>query len=399
MTDSDLEYLRNLIEQVGTKKMFGMKDVVTMMMISLVARGHILLEGNPGLGKTAVVKALSEAMNLPEGAEKRIQFTPDLMPSDITGTWMPKKDASNQLEFRPGPVFCQLLIADEINRATPKTQSAMLEAMAEFQVSVLGETRPLRTQKIIRDPDNELAAPEQYLTPFMVMATQNPVDQEGVNPLPEAQLDRFLSKISVPFPKADVLAQILRKEVAPDRDKPKAVPSETDGTEAYVRLSRLNSGLAGALETIGHDTETHILNMVLASSLEFDQVEDLSRKRREDLRSFCTKVEYPLGPRAATALSWAALGWSAIRIVVREGEINQIGPNAWQGLANTVVPVLRHRMKFQIEFDYDDDGIDRIGFEQLRIDKLVAEFSKVCAPDGDGYAEQFAAAVDNRPAI
>ncbi|MEP6170687.1 MAG: AAA family ATPase, partial [Rhodopirellula bahusiensis] len=166
MTDSDLEYLRNLIEQVGTKKMFGMKDVVTMMMISLVARGHILLEGNPGLGKTAVVKALSEAMNLPEGAEKRIQFTPDLMPSDITGTWMPKKDASNQLEFRPGPVFCQLLIADEINRATPKTQSAMLEAMAEFQVSVLGETRPLRTQKIIRDPDNELAAPEQYLTPF-----------------------------------------------------------------------------------------------------------------------------------------------------------------------------------------------------------------------------------------
>ena len=157
--------------------LFGQDDLLDLAVIGLVARGHLLLEGLPGLGKTELVKALAALLGLDH---RRVQFTPDLLPGDIVGSAILQEDAGGgrRLEFRPGPVFTNLLLADEINRATPKTQSALLEAMQERRVTAAGETRDLPA-------------------PFFVLATQNPIELEGTYPLPEAQLDRFLFKIDV----------------------------------------------------------------------------------------------------------------------------------------------------------------------------------------------------------
>ena len=171
------------------KILLGQHEVHRLLLIGIFSRGHVLLEGLPGVGKTALVKALGKLMRL---EFKRIQFTPDLLPSDILGgsilQVMP--DGSRKMEFQPGAIFSNILLADEINRASPKTQSAMLEAMQEHAVTLLGETRPL--------PD-----------PFFVLASQNPIELEGTYPIPEAQLDRFLFKINVSGVDADVLTQII----------------------------------------------------------------------------------------------------------------------------------------------------------------------------------------------
>src|SRR5690625_3823191 len=163
---NDVAFLHSIPAKVEGLGMYGMADIVNALVVALLTGGHVLLEGNPGLGKTRLVRALSEALGLGREAMGRIQFTPDLMPADITGTLMPADDGSGKLHFKQGPIFCNLLLADEINRATPKTQSAMLEAMAESQVTVLGnryELRPLHYD---------------WREPFMVMATQNPIEQE-----------------------------------------------------------------------------------------------------------------------------------------------------------------------------------------------------------------------------
>jgi len=158
-----IKFAKSALTQV-THKMFGVDDIICLCMVALYTGGHVLLEGNPGLGKTALVRTLSEVLNLPFG---RIQFTPDLMPSDITGTLMPQKDNPEVLGFQPGPIFTSLLLADEINRATPKTQAAMLEAMAERQVTVLGETYGLDTRdfKELKDKNGqiELRVVHKYL--------------------------------------------------------------------------------------------------------------------------------------------------------------------------------------------------------------------------------------------
>lgn len=186
------------IETEVAKVIVGQKDVVRHTLIGVLGGGHVLLEGVPGLGKTMLVRTFAQAMSLDFS---RIQFTPDLMPADITGTDIMEETATGQRQFRfqQGPVFANLILADEINRATPKTQSALLEAMQEHTVTVATHTYPL---------------PE----PFFVLATQNPIEQEGTYPLPEAQLDRFLFKINVGFPSPDELTQILTrttgKEVA-----------------------------------------------------------------------------------------------------------------------------------------------------------------------------------------
>ena len=178
------------IEQEVAKVIVGQKEVVRHALIGILSGGHVLLEGVPGLGKTMLIRTLSDALQLDFS---RIQFTPDLMPADITGTdIMEEVEAQRAFRFQPGPVFANLILADEINRATPKTQSAMLEAMQEKQVTVANETYDLPR-------------------PFFVMATQNPIEQEGTYPLPEAQLDRFLFKINVSFPTADELTEILAR--------------------------------------------------------------------------------------------------------------------------------------------------------------------------------------------
>ena len=179
--------LRTLEAEIE-KVYFGQEELVHKVVLGLLAQGNILLEGPPGLGKTLLVSVLARALELDFS---RIQFTPDLMPADITGTTalMRAEDGSSQLRFHPGPIFSNVVLADEINRATPKTQSALLEAMQEKHVTVSGERRKLDA-------------------PFFVLATQNPVEMEGTYPLPEAQLDRFLFKLDVPFPSVEVLQQI-----------------------------------------------------------------------------------------------------------------------------------------------------------------------------------------------
>jgi len=172
-----------------TRVVVGQSDLVEHVLLALVAGGHVLLEGLPGLGKTLLVRTLSQALDL---SFSRIQFTPDLMPADISGTMLVEETSEGRRAFRfsPGPVFANLILADEINRATPKTQSALLEAMQEGRVTVAGEARDL---------------PQ----PFLVMATQNPIEMEGTYPLPEAQVDRFLFKLRVGFPDPEDLVGIL----------------------------------------------------------------------------------------------------------------------------------------------------------------------------------------------
>ncbi|MCH2137968.1 MAG: AAA family ATPase [Phycisphaerales bacterium] len=180
----DWDALRSAIGSV----IVGQDEVVEQTLTCLFAGGHALLEGVPGLGKTLLVRSIADAIDV---QFSRIQFTPDLMPADVTGTTIVEEDSDGRrFVFRKGPIFAQIVLADEINRATPKTQSALLEAMQERSVTAGGETRLL-------DP------------PFLVLATQNPVEQEGTYPLPEAQLDRFLLKVLVPAPDAATLAEIL----------------------------------------------------------------------------------------------------------------------------------------------------------------------------------------------
>ncbi len=178
------------VERQVRRVIVGQTDLVRDVIACLFAEGHVLLEGVPGLGKTVLLRTLGQALSLDF---TRVQCTPDLMPADIVGTTvLSRDDAATGASFQHGPVFTQLLLADEINRATPKTQSALLEAMAERRVTVGGTTRDLPR-------------------PFFVMATQNPIEMEGTYPLPEAQLDRFLAKVLVPLPAADDLVEILAR--------------------------------------------------------------------------------------------------------------------------------------------------------------------------------------------
>ena len=183
--------LAEAIESEIAKVIVGQRDLVRAVVTCLLAEGHALLEGVPGLGKTQLLKTLADVVDLPFS---RIQFTPDLMPADIVGTQVLEEDDAGRraFKFRPGPIFAGFVLADEINRATPKTQSALLEAMQERAVTAGGATRPLPR-------------------PFLVMATQNPLEMEGTYPLPEAQLDRFLLKAPVPFPSADEVVTVLER--------------------------------------------------------------------------------------------------------------------------------------------------------------------------------------------
>lgn len=208
-----LDKLGRVKEEIG-RVLVGQKEVVDLTLTALLAGGHVLLEGVPGLGKTLLARTLAQVLDV---SYNRIQFTPDLMPSDITGTNL-ILSGSDDFEFRPGPVFANLVLADEINRATPKTQSALLESMQEGRVTVFGQTRDLPK-------------------PFFVIATQNPLEMEGTYPLPEAQLDRFLFKVLVPYPSVDELREIVTRTTGVSENQGEAVMS---GPEilAVNRLAR-----------------------------------------------------------------------------------------------------------------------------------------------------------------
>ena len=199
------------------KVIVGQTELVERVMVAVLCEGHLLLEGVPGLGKTRLLTTLGQVLQIGFG---RISFTPDLMPADILGTNVLQ---SGQFSFHPGPVFTNLVLADEINRATPKTQSALLEAMAERRVTVAGATRPLPR-------------------PFMVMATQNPLEMEGTYPLPEAQLDRFMLKELVPFPPSDDLVEILRRTTGDTEHQPRGVLEGTHLTRMAAMVRELPVG-------------------------------------------------------------------------------------------------------------------------------------------------------------
>ena len=211
------ERVREVVATLG-RIVVGKDDVLERILAGVLANGHVLIEDNPGLAKTLIARLLAQALDL---GFRRIQFTPDLLPSDITGSFLYDQRES-RFEFRPGPIFTNLLLADEINRATPKTQAALLEAMQEAQVTIEGQTFPL----------------EQ---PFVVIATQNPIEMEGTYPLPEAQLDRFLLRVGIGYPGPEAEREILKRR-RERRTDAAAVPTIVTRAELLA--------MQGALEDI-----------------------------------------------------------------------------------------------------------------------------------------------------
>jgi MoxR-like ATPase len=234
-----LDSLYNTLRAEISKVIFGQDDVIEFSLAALFSSGHVLLEGPPGVAKTLLVKTIAAALNLPYG---RIQMTPDLLPNDITGSTVYRED-THTFDFQPGPVFTSFLLADEINRASARTQSALLEAMQELCVTYAGETRPL---------------PE----PFITFATQNPIEQEGTYPLPLAQLDRFMFKVNVSYPSAEEEQHILRAHHATGaRSDPQAmgvqpVVSGDDIRQArqLIRETHVRDEVIGYVQRLMHAT-------------------------------------------------------------------------------------------------------------------------------------------------
>ncbi|MET8837723.1 MoxR family ATPase [Micromonospora sp. NPDC004540] len=288
------------------KAVVGQDAVVTGLVIALLCRGHVLLEGVPGVAKTLLVRTVAAALDL---ESKRVQFTPDLMPGDVTGSLIfdPRTAA---FTFREGPVFTNLLLADEINRTPPKTQSALLEVMEERQVSVEGERRPL--------PD-----------PFIVAATQNPVEYEGTYPLPEAQLDRFLLKLTVPLPARDEELGVLRAHHAGFDPR--------DLRAAGVRPVATAADLAAARAAVH---AVHVAEPVLG------YIVDLCRATR-----VAPALELGASPRGATALLGTAKAWSWL------AGRDHVTPDDVKAVAR---PTLRHRLRLRPEVELEGVTVDAV---------------------------------------
>ncbi|WP_062518606.1 AAA family ATPase [Demequina silvatica] len=290
--------LGRLRTEVG-KAVVGQDQIVTGLVIALVCRGHVLLEGVPGVAKTLLVRALAASLDVDT---KRVQFTPDLMPGDVTGSLV--YDARTAaFSFREGPLFTNLMLADEINRTPPKTQSALLEAMEERQVTVDGEGRRL--------PD-----------PFLVIATQNPVEYEGTYPLPEAQLDRFMVKLTVPMPSRDAEADVLRRHAAGFDPR--------DLAAAGVRPVATIADLERAREEVA---AVEIAEDVLG------YIVDLCRATRE-----APSVSLGVSPRGATALMQTSRAWAWMR-----GR-TYVSPDDVKALAGWT---LAHRMRVRAEAELE----------------------------------------------
>ncbi len=294
------------------KVIVGQTELVEKVLVSVLCEGHLLLEGVPGLGKTRLLTTLGEVLQIGFG---RISFTPDLMPADILGTNVLQ---GGEFSFHPGPVFTNLVLADEINRATPKTQSALLEAMAERRVTVAGATRPLPR-------------------PFLVMATQNPLEMEGTYPLPEAQVDRFMLKELVPFPPSDDLVEILRRTTGEAEHQAEGVLESRHLTEMASLVRELPAA-------------THLLRY--ASTLVGATHPD-SPGATEGVRRY---VRAGASPRGAQAL---VLGGKALALM--DGR-----PNLSAGdIRRLAHPALRHRLVLGYEAVVDDVTADQLVDEVL----------------------------------
>ena len=302
--DAAVRDAMNRVRHEVGKAVVGQDGAVTGLLIALLAGGHVLLEGVPGVAKTLLVRSFSRALGLDT---KRIQFTPDLMPGDVSGSLV--YDArTGEFEFREGPVFTNIVLADEINRTPPKTQAALLEAMEEHQVSSDGVTRPL--------PD-----------PFMVAATQNPIEHEGTYSLPEAQLDRFLLKLLIEVPTRDAELAVLRRH-ASGFD-----PRELNGLEAVVTADDIRAARrAAASVTVSDDVLAYVV--------------DLARATRES-----PSVQLGVSPRASTALLAAAKAWAWL------GGYPAITPDHVQTM---VVPTWRHRVRLRTEAELEGVSVDAV---------------------------------------
>lgn len=309
-------------EEEIAKGIIGQKDIIRNVLIAIFADGNVLLEGMPGMGKTQLVKTIGKVLNL---SFSRIQFTPDLMPADVVGTNIVVKENDKTLfKFEKGPVFTNLLLADEINRATPKTQSALLEAMGEKTVTV-GKTT------------------YEMAKPFMVLATQNPIEQEGTYPLPEAQLDRFLFKLNVDFPNLQELKEIMDLTLTNNKVQFDAV---LEGDEILkIREIIREIKLAEAVKEFA-------LKLILATHPEIPETTEFVKKY----------VEAGASPRAAQGI----ISGAKVRAVM-EGRLNV----SFEDIKALAYPVLRHRII--LNFDAITEGLS----EESIIDKILEDLKVV----------------------
>jgi len=316
---STIKAIRDAIGKV----MVGQQALIEQVLVAMVAGGHVLLEGVPGLGKTLLVRTLGQVLDL---SYNRVQFTPDLMPADISGTMLVvEKEAGRKVfEFQPGPLFANLVLADEVNRATPKTQSALLEAMQEHAVTVSGQRHPL---------------PE----PFFVMATQNPIEMEGTYPLPEAQVDRFLFKLQVPVPAVQEIVAILERTTGGGMEFPPAVA----GAERIRDAQRL----AGQVLAANHVLD-YAARLMMCTHPDFPDAIPMARKF----------VRYGASPRGAQALIMAG----KVRALF-QGRFNL----SIDDVRSVVHPSLRHRLILNFEGEAEGITTDAI------LDDLIREVKDV----------------------
>lgn len=315
------EQFRQLASQIELEVghvIVGQTDVVRHVLVSILAGGHVLLEGVPGLGKTMLIRTLGQALDL---KFSRVQFTPDLMPADILGTEiLADQDGKREFQFRPGPIFANLVLADEINRATPKTQSALLEAMQEGSVTVAQHTYRLEE-------------------PFFVMATQNPLEMEGTYPLPEAQLDRFFFKVNVPLPDVQQMAEILERTTGSGVSAAKKAASGTDIVQMRA--------LARTVPAASHVKE-YIAALILSTHPEDANASPLVKKY----------VRYGVSPRGGQALM---LGAKVTALLAGRYNVS------FEDVHAVALAALRHRLL--LNFDGLAEGVsadDVIG-ELLRL--------------------------------
>lgn len=303
-------------EEIG-KAIIGQRDIIRQVMLAILTDGNVLLEGVPGLGKTQLVKAVSKVLQL---SFQRIQFTPDLMPADVTGTnLILREQDKNVFQFEKGPVFANLVLADEINRATPKTQSALLEAMQEKTVTVSKKTYEL---------------PQ----PFMVLATQNPIENEGTYPLPEAQLDRFLFKLNVEFPTFEELKEIMELTVTNKKAELMTVLTAEEILKMRCVIREL---------PMAEPVKDYALSLILATHPEVPNASETAKKY----------IINGASPRGAQAIFSTARARALL-----EGRMNV----SFEDVDFVAYPVLRHRI--MPSFDAVSEGI--------KTDTIIAELIK-----------------------